>query len=142
MQASYSAYIECQGKYTAAAKILKGITEDLSKYEGKDNFSLYTSLEENDDNYQPTIWIRITGDPSPESMEYILTDQMGWYLRKFLTVPHEGIFEVYAKTVSVSPINSFGDEFFIPEVIVAEYAIDDNGAFTEEVLTYVSDEAI
>lgn len=142
MQASYSAYIECQGKYTTATKILKGITEDLSKYEGKDNFSLYTSLEENDDNYRPTIWIRITGNPSPESMEYILTDQMGECLRKFLAVPHEGIFEMYAKTVSVSLINSFGDEFFIPEVIVTEYAIDDNGAFTEEVLTYVSDEAI
>lgn len=142
MQASYSAYIEFQGKYTTVDKILKNITGDLSKYEGKGNFSLETFLEENDDNCRPTIWIRITGDPSPESMEYILTDQMGEYLRKFLTVPHEGIFEVYAKTVSVSPINSFGDEFFIPEVIVTEYVIDDNGAFTEEVLTYVSDEAI
>lgn len=139
MQASYSAYIECQGKYTAATKILKGITEDLSKYEGKDNFSLYTSLEENDDNYRPTIWIRITGNPSPESMEYILTDQMGECLRKFLAVPHEGIFEMYAKTVVIDPVD---DEFFIPEIYVTKYETDHDGIVQSSVETYISDEIV
>ena len=139
MQASFSAFIEYQGKYTTAVKILEEITENLSKYEGKDNFSLKTSLEKNDDNYRPTIWIRITGDPSPESMEYNLTGQMDEHLREVLKTPHEGISKVYAKTVSVNPIN---DEFFIPEVIVTEYKTDNNGTVVDETLTCVSDEII
>lgn len=141
MQASFSAFIEYQGKYTTAVKILEEITENLSKYEGKDNFSLRTSLEENDDNYRPTIWLRITGDPNPESMEYSLTGQIDEYLDKVLTTPHKGISKMYAKTVSVSPVSPYGDEFFIPEVVVTKYEADYD-IVDKEVLTHVSDEVI
>ena len=64
---------------------------------------------------------------------------MDEHLCEVLKTPHEGISKVYAKTVSVNPIN---DEFFIPEVIVTEYKTDNNGTVVDETLTCVSDEII
>ena len=139
MQASYSAFIEYQGKYTAAAKVLEKITKILKQYEGTGNFSLKTSLEENDENYRPTIWLRATGDPDPKSMEDKFVHQMDTHIREILENHHEGISGIYAKTVSVDPID---DDFFIPEITIVKYEASDDGKVKHYIQTYISDEVI
>lgn len=140
MQASYSAYIECHGKYTAAAKILEEITKILSRYEGKGNFSLKTSLEEESYNCKPTIWLRATGNHDSESMGHDgFVNRMNKHIRGVLNNSYEGISSMYAKTVSIDPID---DDFFIPEVVIAEYKTDCYGIVDDEVLTYISDEVV
>ena len=138
MQASYSAFIELQGEHTAAAKVLDKITKVLKQYEGKDNFSLKTSLEENSRNHRPTIWIRATGDRDPKSMDARLTYQVNIHIREILESSHEGISGLYAKTVSVDPV----DYFFIPEIDIVEYNTDRNGKVVSSNQVYICDEII
>lgn len=140
MQASYSAFIECHGEYSAAANLLKEITDILSKYEGKDDFSLKTSLEDSSYNHRPTIWLRATGSRDAESMGSDgFINRMNKHIRGILNNSYEGISSIYAKTVSIDPID---DDFFIPEVAIVEYNTDHYGIVDDEVLTYVSDEVV
>ena len=136
MQASYSAFIECHGEYSAAANLLKKITDILSKYEGKDNFSLKTSIEDRD--HFSTIWLRVTGDREPKSMDARLTYQIDVHIREILKDSHERISRVYAKTVAVDHV----DDFFIPEITVVKYKTNRNGKVVDSNQIYICDEII
>lgn len=136
MNKTFSAYIECHGKYTAALGLFERFKEEFDSLQGEGGFTFVAKIDEDDSDYTPMIWVRAHGTPESDST---LEDLIKYVVNKMIRAPHEGIGKVYAKTVIIDPIY---DDFFVPEIIVTKYETDCDGIVQSSDEMYISDEIV